>query len=227
MQRQYNGPRTNHSFSLYRGAFGEAPLETGLLLDLGAGDSEFSRIAKEQHEVKVVALDPQYASLGTEYRPAVAADGRALPFTNDSFDGVVNVLMMRQLPHNDGSISEAIKEMIRVTKPIESLEQEGTINIFPVYRPDRKGVLKYFLDLEDKIADVSYPNFDYLTANHPRFVYPTLRIAKRAATPPEYYHELAHAIEESKILKPYPGIKQLGRSVHTLLTGKTIFDTPD
>lgn len=221
----YKGPRTNHSNSLHIGAFGERLEVADIVLDVGAGDSEFAecrrRIAR-----RVISLDPQYAiEAPANSKDAVAGDGRSLPLRDEVVDATISMLMMRQLPHGSGDISSAIGEMIRVTKSFSSYGHAGTVSIFPVYHPERAQWCQD--DSISGLVDIGYPNYDYLSAHHPRFVYPTLTLYKKPGIDPCAYADIAEQVENSEILRPDRGVGYLARAAYTLVTGKTRFRLSD
>lgn len=219
----YKEPRTNHSHSLYLGAFGEFG-SSGTILDVGAGDSEFASIQRKLGS-RVIALDPQYA-IDPPLDPidAVIGDARSLPFSDHVFDRTVSAFMVRQLPHGEGWIAKSIEEMVRVTKPGVPEDGSGVVSIFPVYRSDI--VNPAILDLGDLVS-IGYPNREYLANNHPSFVYPTLTINKLDGATDLDYQRLAELVEEGEVFRPYMSLGRIARYAYTLVTGKTKFNTPD
>jgi demethylmenaquinone methyltransferase/2-methoxy-6-polyprenyl-1,4-benzoquinol methylase len=86
-------------------------LPPGKLLDLGAGTGAAGPVFGERY---VVALDPVSEMLRLNpLTSRVVAVGEALPFKNDSFDGVFSAFVFRNLT----SVSETLREIHRVLRP--------------------------------------------------------------------------------------------------------------
>jgi demethylmenaquinone methyltransferase / 2-methoxy-6-polyprenyl-1,4-benzoquinol methylase len=97
----------------------KAPLpETGAVLDLAAGTGDFAQIVLERFpRARVVAVDLTDRMLHLARRRGLnenaCADAAALPFPDNSFDGVVIGYGLRNFPNLEG----ALREIERVTRP--------------------------------------------------------------------------------------------------------------
>ncbi len=95
------------------------------ILDLATGTADLAiMVARTEAESRVVGLDPSTGMLevGREKIKRIELDGRielvegdaqALPFPDDSFDGVCMAFGIRNVPDRD----QALREMARVTRP--------------------------------------------------------------------------------------------------------------
>ncbi len=91
---------------------GEKP---GFLLDVGAGNGEFCKAAKEKLGMKVVATELRRSYVTCEGFDVaeVDLDAEPLPFSDDTFDYVVNIEVVEHLRNPWG----CIREMVRVAAP--------------------------------------------------------------------------------------------------------------
>jgi SAM-dependent methyltransferase len=93
--------------------------ETGKVLDVGCGTGEQIRLVRELgYEVGGVEPAPAMRQKAMTNNPgSVILDGSvtAIPFNDDSFDGVVCIEVLRYLHHDD--ITKAYEEMFRVLRP--------------------------------------------------------------------------------------------------------------
>ncbi len=87
----------------------------GSLLDVGTGDGEFCKAAKEKLGMKVVAteLRRSYVTYDGFEVAEVDLDAEPLPFPDDTFDFVVNIEVLEHLRNPWGCITE----MVRVAAP--------------------------------------------------------------------------------------------------------------
>jgi demethylmenaquinone methyltransferase / 2-methoxy-6-polyprenyl-1,4-benzoquinol methylase len=97
----------------------KAPLpETAAVLDLAAGTGDFAQIVLERFpRARVVAVDLTDRMLHLARRRGLnetaCADAAALPFPDNSFDGVVIGYGLRNFPN----LERALREIERVTRP--------------------------------------------------------------------------------------------------------------
>ncbi len=99
-------------------------LPPGRVLDLGAGTGAANRIFGDR---EVVALDPSAEMLAlNDTRRRVAAVGEALPFADETFDGVFSAYVFRNLD----SVTATLEEVSRVLRP------GGIAGIVDLGRPD-------------------------------------------------------------------------------------------
>jgi demethylmenaquinone methyltransferase / 2-methoxy-6-polyprenyl-1,4-benzoquinol methylase len=92
--------------------------ETAVVLDLAAGTGDFAQIVLERFpRARVIAVDLTDRMLHLARRRGLTetacADAAALPFADNSFDGVVIGYGLRNFP----SLDAAIREIERVTRP--------------------------------------------------------------------------------------------------------------
>ena len=88
-----------------------AHLPMGRILDLGCGTGAAAPIFGTR---EVVALDPVRQMLGlSSHKLRVAAVGEALPFPDESFDGVFSAYVLRNLT----SVEDTMAEVHRVLRP--------------------------------------------------------------------------------------------------------------
>ena len=81
------------------------------VLDVGAGEGQVSRVARQVGAEVVVALDPVAAQVGEAARRgggvlAVRGAAAVLPFVDHSFDAVVGCLVFEHVDDLDGSFAE-------------------------------------------------------------------------------------------------------------------------
>ncbi len=108
--------RTDRSSKHYEKAFGpEVKQPEGLVLDLGAGDSNYAESVNDTN-LKAVRFDYGYKDDAPEYTTgAVAGLAQELPFADNSFTKVVESYMMQHIPADQ--VPMVFKEIVRVTKP--------------------------------------------------------------------------------------------------------------
>ncbi len=88
------------------------------LLDIGTGEGQLARLAVAQGSSEVVGIDPTQGQSVEAVRRAggpayVQAEGAALPFAAESFDGVLACLVFEHI----SSVDLAIAEVGRVLRP--------------------------------------------------------------------------------------------------------------
>lgn len=96
----------------------------GKLLDIATGTGDVALLAADQFaEVQIVGADLTLAMLEVARRKAQAkvarrvawvnSDGLALAFPDDTFDAVISVFMLRNVP----DVAQAFAEQVRVVRP--------------------------------------------------------------------------------------------------------------
>jgi len=96
----------------------------GKLLDIATGTGDVALLAADQlTDVQIVGADLTLAMLDVARRKAQAkpaqrigwvnSDGLALAFPNDTFDAVISVFMLRNVP----DVAQAFAEQVRVVRP--------------------------------------------------------------------------------------------------------------
>lgn len=121
--------RTDRSHSNYEKVFGkEITKPMGMILDLGAGDSNFADFVNEEEgDLKVVRCDFGYSENPPKNKKgAVAGLAQELPFKDGSFEKVVSSCLMEHIREVDAP--KVLAEMLRVT------QNDGEILIFPSYQ---------------------------------------------------------------------------------------------
>ncbi|MGA2286231.1 MAG: class I SAM-dependent methyltransferase [Dehalococcoidia bacterium] len=97
------------------GYLAQIPVEHPLL-DLGCGFGEFGSIFFEEPADVGIDLsrgDLRVASRKGVYRLLSQADGRSLPFANESFAGVISISTLEHIP----SVEDVVREAFRVLRP--------------------------------------------------------------------------------------------------------------
>lgn len=89
---------------------GIAKLPPGLVLDLGAGTGAANLQLAER---TIVSLDPSLPMLaGNDNEWRVAAVGEALPFADDTFNGVFSAFVFRNLDSVDATLAEIHRVLV-------------------------------------------------------------------------------------------------------------------
>lgn len=110
------------------------------ILDFGAGTGDFAFAVRKHADVEVVALDlvpemldqmKEKAGDNADWLSFVAADGEDIPFSEDSFDGVVAGFVGRNLL----DLRQGLSEIRRVLKP------SGRLGFLEFCRPD-SGIMR-------------------------------------------------------------------------------------
>lgn len=215
-------PRTDHSDALYRAVIGHALDGAHLIADVGAGDSNFADRARSRGQ-DVIRFDAQYGKIPPEgIADYFVADARNMSNVPDEkFDAVVSVLMMQHLEHDNGDVTAALEEMIRITKTANFGDNNvGNILVYPVWRP--KEISLIIEKLFPRSAVVGYAENNNAFDDLPEeYRHQTLQIRKTALLTPEIAHELCSLIESTKALKKPTTPSDMGRRAIIRLTGKT------
>ena len=194
-------PRTEHRY-LAAGMYGREFLSPaqGSVLNVAAGHTDLAGDLADmgQSGVQVVSLDPMYGSSPWYSTKADRVPGVAqeIPYDDNTFAAT---LCQYGLQHMAGQQSPAIREMVRVTRPVEDIHDNtgGTILLNPVFKVDvltdaiRKGGLADVCGIQAPPADV-----------RDRLAKPTLVIKKVPALTPDKIERLVEAIENTAALEP-------------------------
>lgn len=218
-------PRTTHGVGLYLGAFGEALHLAKNIADIGAGSSSFAQKFEVWNPgTEVWRYDAQYGDRLPDGDRWAAADVRNLDMVpDDTFDATVTTFMFQHLTHGNGDTAQAVKEMVRITKRVEDVNdvQAGNVMIFPIWKPE---VMRKLLEnFDNNIARMGYPDPDKLREYGEQMGdKETLLIRKTPLLTPDILDQLAHMIEESKALTKRETIVSLGRRTLIALTGNSM-----
>lgn len=99
--------------------------------DVGAGLSAFYTHGAN-HDINVTRIDPIYADMPPEGDGYIAASASDMPEVPDgSYDATLASFLLQHLDRPE--TMDAIKEMIRITRPLE--DGGGPIMIYPIYKP--------------------------------------------------------------------------------------------
>jgi SAM-dependent methyltransferase len=107
-------------------------------LDVGAASGDMARcVQKRFRHAQVVSLDRRPLHLKTASTPRIAADARALPFANASFDLVLCSSLLHHFPNNE--VVALIREMGRIARRavvVLDIERHPLAYFFlPITRP--------------------------------------------------------------------------------------------
>jgi hypothetical protein len=131
-------PRTFHN-DLTAAQFKEYFAESeGPILNVGAGDTALrSNLGYMKINKQVVSLDPSYKHVEeNDFFQGTKVPGlvQEIPNEDETFATTVAHFVMQHIPTNQG-IADGIREMVRVTKPVEDIHDNrtGTVLIGPVF----------------------------------------------------------------------------------------------
>ncbi|MFN8474578.1 MAG: ubiquinone/menaquinone biosynthesis methyltransferase [Anaerolineae bacterium] len=154
-----------------------APPPDGVILDVGTGTGDFlPLLTHAAPDVRAVGLDLTFEMMAYGSPKLVEADGRAafvqgdalrLPFPDDTFDGLVNGFLLR----NVADLRQTLAEMRRVIKPGARVV---ILEITPVDTPVWGDLFRfYFYRIVPRIGGViagASDAYSYLPASVDRFV---------------------------------------------------------
>ncbi len=154
-----------------------APPPGGVILDVGTGTGDFlPLLAQAAPHVRAVGVDLTFEMMAYGSPKLAEADGRAafvqgdalrLPFPDNSFDGLVNGFLLR----NVADLRQALAEMRRVIKPGARVV---ILEITPVDTPVWGDLFRfYFYRIVPRIGGViagASDAYSYLPASVDRFV---------------------------------------------------------
>lgn len=101
----------------------------GLVLDLGCGIGNFSKLFRAKQYIGV-DCDPALIAFAKKHNPGtfIRADAKKIPFPSEHFDAVLLVGVLHHLKDED--LPKVVAEIFRVTK------KGGTVLVVEDYRPD-------------------------------------------------------------------------------------------
>ena len=154
-----------------------APPPGGVILDVGTGTGDFlPLLAQAAPQVRAVGVDLTFEMMAAGGAKLAEADGRAafvggdalrLPFRDDTFDGLVNGFLLR----NVADLRQTLAEMRRVVKPGARVV---ILEITPVDTPLWGDLFRfYFYRVVPRIGGViagASDAYSYLPASVDRFV---------------------------------------------------------
>ena len=95
------------------------PQKNGLYLDVGCGDGRFEKLLKDY---RIIGTEISYVAIRGK-KDALCytlSDGRELPFTDNSFDGIICSEIIEHMP-SKSDVKFILKELVRVCKPGKSI----------------------------------------------------------------------------------------------------------
>ncbi|MEO7905283.1 MAG: class I SAM-dependent methyltransferase [Candidatus Saccharimonadales bacterium] len=204
--------RTKHGVQLLQGAF-DAVLnrpDVAVVLDVGAGDTEYADFRQKNYNQDVVRADPDYAYDPPEGESMFVNDSACdlSSFEADTFGAVISSFMMQHLSKDDQRA--ALYEMIRVAAG-EQDGQFGYIGIYPVY--DERKMQNVLRPLDVDAGVVAYDN-QYAAKGAiavKALEFPTLWIKKSPDLTPEIQAVMVDAIVQSGALDRRKGISDRRR----------------
>lgn len=206
-------PRTDHSAELYREAFSSELIgAVKSIADIGAGDSDFH--ASVLPNQTVLRIDRDYAQLapvGGNYLAADATDMSSVP--SESVDMTVSAFMFQHLPKKSGAVAQALREMVRITRPAVANARagKGYIQVYPVYRPEKVwSLLEKYPELRGHAGLSPAADEDKLTERG--FPGDTLMIRKDEGLDEDALDRFAEALDKTDALRRRtPHLGALGR----------------
>ncbi len=191
--------RTHHSPELYNAAFGRIARVPTVqnILDIGAGDSDYA-ISQTRAGKRVTRIDRDYARVEPKGSDWLAGDiTKGIEIPDHIADASVSAFLMQHLSQE--AQSQAIKEMLRVTRQYDEEEHNGVIGLYPVYKPDALEASLKQAGFYDKVGlSTDYLAFDRVPLHERRLVYPTLIMPNWADLTPDEQNRLVEAIVESQ-----------------------------
>ncbi len=197
--------RTDRGTKHYEKVFGaEVAKPDGMILDMGAGDSNFAQTVNESESegnLKVVRYDYSYGDDPPDYKTgAVTGLAQELPFADGSFDKVVDSFMMMHIRKED--VPKVLSEMIRVTKP------GGEIMLFPSQN----------MRLPKNLRGKDFLSIKYKSKVDPR--YRTLKIRKDPTISEQEWSQIAQQLDDiSKLPAFLDSYQRLLMKLHIKLKG--------
>lgn len=128
--------RTNHSYELYKAAFGGVIRADAVttIVDVGAGNSPFAEVYSQRSGKRIVRVDPDYAVTPPTGKDWLANTGQDMKLPSGFSDATVSAFLMQHL--NPDEQKAVAQEMLRVTTEFDG-DTRGVVGIFPLYKPEK------------------------------------------------------------------------------------------
>lgn len=201
--RPEHAPRTMHTPELYDQAFGDVIEHAETIADIGAGDNQYYQAAADQGR-QVTRVDFQYGQNppeGDNYIVARASDLSMIP--EASHDATVSSFTFQHIARSGqrGEVAQSVKEMVRITRPVDGTPSRGSVAIYPVYRTGALVKLLASLPPEVNGCVGLLVGVDEAALEAQELPTATLLIAKNKYLTDDLLNKVAAGLEEARVFK--------------------------